>query len=190
MLIYEITNIWYCWYISKDGGILDRKAFYKLSYGLYIVSSAFGGKDGGCVVNTLSQVTSEPAKMSVALNKNNFTLEQIEKSGFFSAVALSQDADIKLIGVFGFRSGRDNDKFAGLAFSRDENGMPYINESVVARYSCRIVQKLDVGTHLLLVGEVTEAEIMNDSEPLTYTYYQKVKKGTTPKNAPSYQKPV
>jgi len=166
---------------------LDRKAFGKLSYGIYIVSAAYEGKDSGCVVNTLQQVTSDPAKLSVALNKDNFTLGQIEKSGRFAAAALSRDADIRIIGTFGFRSSRDTDKFAGLAFLRDENGIPFLTEQAVARFSCRLTQELDVGTHVIIVGEVTQAEVLSDGEPLTYSYYRQVKKGTTPKNAPSYQ---
>lgn len=169
---------------------MDKKAFYKLSYGLYIVSTTFMGKDSGCVVNTLSQVTSEPAKMSVAVNKNNFTEGQIEKSGVFAAVALTQDADLKLIGAFGFKSSRDTDKFAGFPTARDENGVPYVTQSVCARYSCKLVDSLDLGSHVMLIGEVQEAEVLGDAEPLTYSYYQKIKNGTTPKNAPSYQRPA
>lgn len=175
-------------YIKKEHA-LDRKAFHKLSYGLYIVSTAFEGKDSACVVNTLQQVTYEPAKMSVAISKNNFTEQQIEKSNFFAAVALTQDADIKLIGTFGFRTSRDIDKFAGLKAARDENGAPYITESVTARFSLKLVDKFDLGSHVMLIGEVTGAEVLSEAEPLTYSYYQQIKKGTTPKNAPSYQKP-
>jgi flavin reductase (DIM6/NTAB) family NADH-FMN oxidoreductase RutF len=169
---------------------MDRKSFYKISYGLYIVSAAFEGKDSGCIVNTLAQVTSEPAKMSVAINKNNFTEEQVEKSGNFAAVALTRDADIKLIGTFGFKSSRDTDKFSGLKVARDVNGIPYITDNAAARFSCRIVDKLDLGSHVMLIGEVLDAEVLSEAEPLTYSYYQLIKKGTTPRNAPSYQKPV
>jgi flavin reductase (DIM6/NTAB) family NADH-FMN oxidoreductase RutF len=169
---------------------VDRKALHKLTYGLYIISSTFEGKDSGCVVNTLAQVTSEPPKMSVAINKNNFTEQQIEKSGFFTATALTQDADIKLIGTFGFKSGRDTEKFAGLNTARDINGVPYLTDNTAARISCRLVDKLDLGTHMMLIGEVLDAEVLSETEPLTYLYYQQIKKGTTPRNAPSYQKPV
>lgn len=169
---------------------MDKKAFYKLTYGLYIVSASFEGKDSGCVVNTLMQVTSEPAKVSVAINKNNFTEQQIEASLRFTAVALTQDADIKLIGAFGFKSSRDTDKFAGVEFRRDEYGVPYITQSAAARLSCRVIDKLDLGSHMMLIAEVEDAEVLSEEEPLTYAYYQKFKKGTTPKNAPSYQRPT
>jgi flavin reductase (DIM6/NTAB) family NADH-FMN oxidoreductase RutF len=169
---------------------MDTKAFYKVTYGLYIVSSCLEGKDCGCVVNTLQQVTSEPAKMSVAINKNNFTESLIEKSGVFAAVALTQEADIKLIGNFGFKSGRDVDKFAAYPFARDLNGVAYVTQSVAARFSLKLTDKLDLGTHMMLIGDVVDAEALSDAEPMSYAYYHLVKKGTTPKNAPSYQKPT
>ena len=169
---------------------MDATAFYKVTYGLYIVSAKFDGRDSGCVVNTLAQVTAEPAKMSVAISKNNFTEPMIEKSGYFAAVALTQDADIRLIGNFGFKSGRDVDKFAAYPFERDENGVAYVTQSVAARFSMKLVDKLDLGTHIMLIGDVIEAEVLSNGEPLTYAYYQLIKKGTTPRNAPSYQKPV
>jgi len=166
---------------------MDSKAFYKLTYGLYIVSSAYEGKAGGCVVNTLAQVTSKPACMSVAINKDNYTTRLIEKSGVFAAVALAQEAGMDLIGAFGFKSSQDTDKFIGLNTKTDENGILYVAEQTLARYSCKIVNKLDLGTHIMFIGEVVEAEVLADGTPLTYTYYQTVKKGSTPKNAPSYK---
>ena len=169
---------------------MDKKAFYKLTYGLYIVSTRFEDKDCGCVVNTLAQVTSEPPRMSVAINKDNFTEPMIEKSGLYAAVALTQDADIRLIGNFGFKSSRDIDKFAAYPFARDENGIAYVTQSVAARYSLKLVDKLDLGTHVMLIGDVLDAEVLSDAEPMTYAYYHLVKKGFTPKNAPSYQKPA
>jgi flavin reductase (DIM6/NTAB) family NADH-FMN oxidoreductase RutF len=169
--------------------MMDTKAFYKMTYGLYIVSTSFEGKDSGCVVNTLAQVTSEPPKVSVTINKNNFTKQEIEKSQRFAAVALTEDADIKLIGAFGFKSSRDTDKFSGFKSERDSLGMPYIAQNAAARFSCKVVDKLDLGSHVMLIAEVEDAETLCEQEPLTYAYYQNVKKGTTPRNAPSYQRP-
>ena len=169
---------------------MDMTAFYKITYGLYIVSARCDGSDCGCIVNTLQQVTAEPPKLSVALSKSNLTESLIEQSGYFAAVALTQDADIRLIGTFGFKSGRNVDKFAAYPFERDENGVAYITQSVAARFSVKLTDKLDVGTHVILVGDVLNAEILSDAEPMSYAYYHLVKKGTTPKNAPSYQKPT
>ncbi len=169
---------------------MDIKAFFKMTYGLYVVSTRFEEKDCGCIVNTLEQVTAEPIKMAVAISKNNLTEQLIEKSGLFTAVALTQDADIKLIGNFGFKSGRDVDKFAAYSYARDENGIAYLTESTAARFSMKLIDRLDLDTHVMLIGEVLAAEVLSEGEPLTYAYYQQVKKGTTPKNAPSYHKPM
>ena len=99
---------------------MDSIAFRKLSYGLYIVTSAFEGKDAGCVVNTLSQVTVFTCKVSVAINKNNFTEKIIEKSGIFTAVVLSQETSMDTIGIFGFQSSENNNKFESVSFETDE----------------------------------------------------------------------
>ena len=167
---------------------MDQKAFFKLSYGVYIISTSADGKEGGCVINTLSQVTSSPARLSIALNKNNYTLKLIEVSGTFSGVVLSENVSMDLIRRFGFQSGRDAKKFEGIPQGRDGLYNPYPTEGVCARFSCKVVSMLDVGTHMLIVGEVTEAEVLDAATPaLTYADYHLKKKGTTPPNAPSYQ---
>lgn len=166
---------------------MDTKAFFKLSYGLYIVSSCYDDKQSGCVVNTLSQVTSKPPKLSVTISKNNFTKEIIEKSGYFAATALTQNAEMDLIGEFGFKKSKNVDKFAKFNTLIDEKGIKYVTDSAAARYSCKVINKLDLGTHVMFIGEVLEAEVLSSDEVMTYTYYHKIKKGTTPKNAPSYK---
>lgn len=167
---------------------MDLKAFFKLSYGVYIVSGSADGKDGGCVINTMAQVTSSPARLSIALNKNNHTLKLIENSGSFSGVALSQDVDMDLIKRFGFQSGRDTDKYEGISMGRDSLHNPYPTEGVCSRFACRVISSLDVGTHVIVIGEVVEAETMDESaQPLTYADYHHKKNGATPPNAPSYQ---
>lgn len=167
---------------------MDQKAFFQLSYGLYLLSTTLEGRDSGCVVNTVAQVTSEPAKLSVTVSKNNFTCGQIEQSGCFAATVLTQQADMNLIAAFGFQSSKDHDKFSGFPIKRDGRGVPYIEQTAAARFSCKVEQTLDLGTHILFVGLVEEAEVLEGGEVLTYSYYHQVKKGTTPKNAPSYQK--
>lgn len=166
---------------------MDTKAFFKLTYGLYIVSSRCDDKQSGCVVNTLSQVTSKPAKLSVTISKNNVTEKTIEKSGYFAATALTQNTDMNLIGEFGFKSSETVDKFAKFNTKIDENGIKYVTDFAASRYSCKVVDKLDLGSHVMFIGEVVEAEVLSEDEIMTYTYYHKVKKGTTPKNAPSYK---
>lgn len=165
---------------------MDEQALFKITYGLYVVSASFDGEDSGCIVNTLQQVTNTPNMLAVTISKNNYTCGLIEKSGFFGGVALNREADMALIGRFGFKSGKDIKKFADIRFARDEAGVPYILQAVSARYTCKVVKQLDLDTHILFVGEVTEGEVLSEGEPLTYTYYRDVIKGGTPKNAPSY----
>lgn len=166
---------------------MNEQALYKLSYGLYIVSSSFEEKDAGCVVNTLHQVTATPVQVSVAVNKNNFTQQIIEKSGMFNATVFTQDAPMDIIKRFGFQSSKDHDKFDGITYERDARGIPYVKEHMAAQLSCKVVQKLDIGTHMLFIGEVVDAQVLSHEEVMTYAYYHKVKNGTTPKNASSYQ---
>ncbi len=166
---------------------MDTKALYKITYGLFVISSQAEGKESGCVVNTLQQVTSKPIRLSVAINKENYTCELIQKAGRFAAVALDQRSDLMSIGRFGFRTGRDFEKFQDIPCARDSAGMPYPTDNICARYSCKVIKTLDLGTHILFIGECGEAEIMSENEPLTYAYYRNVIKGNTPKNAPSYQ---
>lgn len=167
---------------------MDQKAFFSLSYGLYLLSTCYEGKACGCVVNTVAQVTSAPAQLSVAVNKDNYTEQMIEKSGVFTAVVLTEAADMNLIAAFGFQSSKDADKFANFPTAIDQNGVKYVTEHVAARFTCRVVEHLDVGTHVIFIGQVEDAQVLDTSVPvMTYSYYHQVKKGTTPKNAPSYQ---
>lgn len=166
---------------------MNETALYKLSYGLYIISSSFEGKDAGCVVNTLHQVTSSPVQLSVAVNKNNYTETIIEKSGIFNAVALTQDVPMDVIKRFGFQSSKDHDKYEGIGFERDTQSVPYLKEHTAAFYTCKVVGKLDVGSHMIFIGEVVDCDVLSQEEVMTYAYYHKVKNGTTPKNASSYQ---
>lgn len=167
---------------------MDPKAFFKLNYGVYIVSGSADGKDGGCVINTMAQVTSSPARLSIALNKNNYTLELIQASGTFSGVVLSDDVEMDLIKRFGFQCGRDVDKYDGIPQGRDSLNNPYPTEGVCARFACNVISTLDVGTHMIVIGEVVEAEVMDGPAPaLTYSNYHLKKNGTTPPGAPSYQ---
>lgn len=167
--------------------MLDLNAFFTLNYGLYLVCAAHNGKASGCTVNTLAQVTAVPCRMTVTVNKESYTAELIGKSGFFTGVVLAKDADMKLIGTFGFRSGRELDKFSPYRTATDENGAPYVAEQVVARFTCRVTDKMDADTHTIFLGEVTYAEQLSNAEPMTYGYYHTEKKGRTPPKASSYR---
>ncbi len=166
--------------------MIDKKAFYRLSYGLYIITSEVDGVAAGCVCNTFQQVTSEPMQVSVALNKQNATTDAIRASRRFAVSVLSQDAGMELIGRFGFHSSKDVDKFADIAVGRDEAGMPYVAEQSVARFSAHVVHELDLGSHILFVAEVDEAATLDAGDPMTYAYYHLVKGGKTPPKASSY----
>jgi len=169
---------------------MESAALFKLSYGLYLLSSADADGASGCIINTLEQVTSAPAQLIAVSNKSNYTTSLIERAGVFSATALTEGTDMGLIAAFGFRSGRDVDKFTDFHVELDGNGVPYIKNTMAAQFSCKVVQKLDVGTHILFVGQLTDARVLSDLPVMTYAYYHQVKKGTTPKNAPSYQAPT
>ncbi|HIT45837.1 MAG TPA: flavin reductase [Candidatus Aphodovivens excrementavium] len=166
--------------------MLDKKALYRLSYGLYIISTKADGLAAGCVCNTFQQVTSDPVQVSVALNKANVTTDVIRKAGRFAVSVLSEDAPMELIGTFGFHSSADTDKFAQTSHAFDSFGIPYVTEHSVSRFSAHVVSELDLGTHILFVAEVDEAEILDAGEPMTYAYYHQVKGGKTPPKASSY----
>ena len=158
----------------NTGGVhfMDSKAFFKLSYGVYIISTSADNKEGGCVINTLTQVTSSPARLSIALNKENYTLKLIETSGTFSAAVLSDDVEMDLIRRFGFQCGKDVKKYDGIPQGRDSLNNPYPTEGVCARFTCRVVSSMDVGSHMIIVGEVVEAEVLDSQTPaLTYSNY-------------------
>ena len=163
------------------------QAFFKLSYGLYVVSARSGEKKYGCIVNTLQQVTAEPPMLSVAVNKNSVTAKAILDSGRFCGSVLTETADLHLIGTFGFKNSKAVDKFAAFSTKEDENNIPYLTEHAAARYSCEVAGTLDLGTHILIIGKVTEAEILSDEPVMTYDYYHRVVKGGTPPTAPSYK---
>ena len=166
---------------------MDIQAFFKLSYGLYVVSARSGEKKYGCIVNTLQQVTAEPPMLSVAVNKNSVTAKAILDSGRFCGTVLTETADLHLIGTFGFKNSEAVDKFAAFSTKEDENNIPYLPEHAAARYSCEVAGTLDLGTHILIIGKVTEAEILSDEPVMTYDYYHRVVKGGTPPTAPSYK---
>lgn len=169
--------------------MVDRKAFRSLSYGLYIVTAKSDNAQAGCIVNTFAQVTSQPAQIGVAINKDNVTSQVIEEAGAFEVSVLAQDAPMVLIGRFGFRSSADYDKFAETEIAFDERGIPYVTEHTVAHFLVDVVQTLDLGSHRYFVGQVVDASILDTAEPLTYAYYHQVKGGKTPPKASGYEGP-
>lgn len=149
---------------------IDPSALLKLGYGLYVLSARDGAKDNGCIINTVMQVTNTPNRVSVAINKQNYTHDMIAKTGVFNLSVLTEAASFDVFKHFGFQSGAETDKFAPDA-SRAENGVCYVAEHVNALISCRVVQTVDCGTHTLFVADVTAAQQLSDETSVTYQYY-------------------
>lgn len=166
--------------------MIDRKAFRTLTSGLYLITSRESDRKVGCVVNTLVQVASAPPTLAVALNKDNVTTAAIDATGRFAAAVLSEAAPMELIGAFGFRSSADTDKFADCPYCLDGAEIPYVTAFGLARFSVRVTEKVDVGTHYLFVGIVEEADVLGAGEPLTYADYHRVKGGKTPPKAATF----
>lgn len=152
-------------------GSVDNKTLFKLSYGLFVLTARNGEKDNGCIINTVQQLTSKPNRITIAVNKQNYTHDMILKSGQFNVSVLTEDAPFSVFERFGFHSGKDTDKFAGAAVTRSSNGLIYIPEYTNAFISAKVVATHDYGTHTLFVAEVTEAKILSDVPSVTYSYY-------------------
>ena len=167
---------------------MNTNTFSKLTYGVYIVASGDRNKHNAFVATAVFQVTSSPKKIAVACNKENFTMKFIEEKKVFSISVLKQDYTPSTLGKFGFRSGRDFDKLEGSNyFFAQKTGVPVILDDAITWFECEVEQSIDVGTHILFIGRVLDCEMLDEQQlPLTYQYYHEVKKGLTPKNAPSY----
>ena len=153
---------------------MNKKAMYNLTYGLFVLTANLNGKDNGCIINTAGQVTSEPNRISIAVNKANYTHDMIQETGIFNVSIISQAASFNLFKHFGFQSGRDTDKFEDLeGWGRAENGVGYIALGTNAYISAKVVSSQDLGTHTLFIAEVTDMEVLNSAPSATYSYYQK-----------------
>ncbi len=170
--------------LIQGGDFMDKRPFWNISYGVYLVTTMWKDKINGQIANAVMQVIAEPPKMAVAINKNNYTHELIENSGVFIIEILDKDTPMSFIGRFGFRTGREINKFEGIEYEKGVTGAPIVKEHVVGYLECRVEKSLDVGTHTIFVGEVVRTEYLKDAEPMTYAYYHKVKNGKAPKSAP------
>ena len=152
---------------------MNTKAMYNLTYGLFILTAKDGGKDNGCVVNTVTQVTSEPNRIAVAVNKSNFTHDMIMKTKTFNVSVLAENSKFETYKHWGFQSGRDTDKAESISFKRSANGLIYLAEETNAFISASVVSTVDLGTHTLFIADVTDCEILSDIPSVTYGFYQK-----------------
>ena len=152
---------------------MDNSAFFKLSYGLFVVTAHEGDKDNGCITNTVVQQTVTPNRISVTINKNNLTHDMILRTGVFNVSVLSENARFDTFKHWGFQSGKNVDKTLGITFYRLENGVIYIVDGVNAVLSAKVEQAIDLGTHTLFIAEVTDAFSTEEDPSATYAYYHK-----------------
>ena len=170
---------------------MNKKAMYKLSYGLFVLTTEHEGKVNGCITNTAIQVTSDPNRIAIAVNKSNFTHDLMKASNKFNISVISREADFGLFKHFGFQSGRDVDKFADFGdYALSGNGLPYITKGTNAWFSCWIEQAIDLGTHTLFTALVTDMEVLSKAPSCTYEYYQSDIKPKPQKTAASDGKTV
>jgi ferric-chelate reductase [NAD(P)H] len=167
---------------------MDRTPLRDLSYGLYIVTSRDGRRLNGQVVNTVIQVTSEPPRLGVIINKKNLTHEFIKKSKVFGVTVLEESVPMTFIGLFGFKSGREIDKFSKVKFKEGTTGCPLVVEHTLSVLEAEVVDEIDVGSHTIFIGDAVNSEVIKSGRPLTYQFYHEVLKGNSPKNAPTYIK--
>ena len=165
---------------------MDRKAMYKLSYGLFVLTAREDGKDNGCIINTAIQAASEPNQLSICVNKANYTHDMIQRTGKFTVSVLSQKAQFKLFKHFGFQSGRDTNKFEAFEqCARGTNGIYYITEGTKAYISVTVTKPDDLGSHTMFIGEITDMEVLSNVPSVAYAYkmkYDAIKKKAGRKN--------
>ena len=152
---------------------MNKKTMYKLTYGLFVLTARLGEKDSGCIINTAAQVTSEPNRISIAVNKANFTHDLVKESGKFNISILSEEASFETFRHFGFQSGRTVDKFADYAdCKRSANGLYYVTAGTNGYISATVEQTIDLGSHTLFIAAVDDMEVLSDVPSASYAYYQ------------------
>jgi len=169
---------------------MNRKTLHKISYGLYIVSSIDNEKLNGQIANAIFQITAEPPTVAISINKKNLTHDYIKKSKVFTISILPEITPMKFIGTFGFKSGRDIDKFNGINYKLGKTKTPIIIDYSLGFIECKIIEEINVGTHTIFCANVIDADILSEENPMTYEYYHKVKGGFSPKTAPTYYRAV
>ena len=152
---------------------MDNTAFFKLSYGLFVVTAHEGDKDNGCITNTVVQQTTTPNRISVTINKNNYTHDMIKRTGVFNVSVLSEKSKFETFKHWGFQSGKDVDKTMGITYFRLENGVIYIVDGVNAVMCAKVEQEVDLGTHTMFIAEVTDAFSTEEDPSATYAFYHK-----------------
>lgn len=163
---------------------MNKNVFRQLSYGVYVITTWKEGDPTGCIANSVMQITSSPATIAVSINHDNYTNHCIKEVEKFAVSILSEKSDPSLIGQFGFQSGKEVNKFEGVPY--EVKGFLPVLKDGCGYITCKVIDKMETATHTVFLGEVTEGDIRNQEEPMTYGYYHKVVKGKSPKNAPTY----
>lgn len=162
---------------------MNKKVMYDLSYGLYVLTAREGEKDNGCIINTALQVTTTPNRISIAVNKDNYTCGMVERTGVFNVSIIDERAGFDIFERFGFHSGRDTDKTAGIDIGRSQNGVVFVPQNTAGYISCKVVEKVDMGSHMVFFAEVTDGDKLSDAAPMTYAFYHKNVKPAPEKTA-------
>ncbi|MCM1003371.1 MAG: flavin reductase [Candidatus Gastranaerophilales bacterium] len=153
---------------------MDTNALFKIGYGLYVLTANENGKDNGCIINTVMQVTADPCQIEIAVNKSNYTCEMIQRTKKFNVSILTEDSKFEVFKNFGYQSGRDTDKFADFSDTkRSNNGVLYITKDTNAYMSAYAKQEVDLGTHILFIAQLVDAVVLSDRPTVSYDYYQK-----------------
>lgn len=152
---------------------MNQNALYAFSYGLFVLTAKDETVESGCIINTAGQVTVEPCQITIAINKQNFTQELVQKTGEFNISILDTSVPFSVFQHFGFQSGRDVDKIGTCPFKLEkaQNDISYLKEYSKAYMACKVVNQVDLGSHILFVAEVVEAEVLSEKDAVTYTYY-------------------
>lgn len=153
---------------------MDTNVLFNIGYGLYVLTANENGKDNGCIINTVMQVTSDPVQIAIAVNKRNFTTGMIQNTKKFNISVLSENSKFEIFKRFGYQSGRNIDKFSDFFDTkRSPNGVLYITENTNSYMSAYVKQEIDLGTHILFIAQLVEAEKLSEIPTVTYNYYQK-----------------
>ena len=164
---------------------MDKKVFRNLSYGVYVVTSKTKDRNIGCVANSIMQVTSNPSVIAVSINHDNYTNKVIKETNKFGISILKETTDAKIIGTFGFKSSKDTDKFNGINF-KEILEIPVLEETC-GYIVCEVIDTMETTTHTIFLGQVIESGDYTSENAMTYKYYHEYLKGSSPKNAPTYE---
>lgn len=155
------------------GTSFDPRSLYQIGYGLYVLTTRENGRDNGCIVNTVMQLTSSPCLVTVTVNKSNYTCSIIERTGMLNINSLTKDTPFELFKRFGYQSGRDCDKFESLSVERSGNGIAVLREHTCGFISLEVERKIDLGSHIMFFCTPVEGALTSGEETVSYTYYQK-----------------